>query len=200
MEIAASIRFALLGATLACTLGHAADESSWTADAKGCRVWNLHPKADETVSWTGACRAGIAEGPGVVQWMEGDAPGTRFEGTLAAGKESGAGTLVFQNGSRYEGNFVDGVRTGKGVMTWPNGDRFEGDFVNNRREGKGTLVSSSGYRYEGEWKNDLQNGTGSAVWPDGATYSGKFADGKPADVTQILRHPFSFKAEPAETR
>jgi hypothetical protein len=190
-------RLAIVGAALACTLAHADDEATWTADANGCKVWNLHPKPDETVSWTGACKAGIAEGPGVVQWMEGDAPGTRFEGTLVAGRESGAGTLEFQNGARFEGRFVDGTRSGKGVMTWPNGDRFQGEFRNNRREGKGTMITSSGYRYEGEWKDDLQNGTGSAVWPDGATYTGKFVAGKPVDISQIVRHPYSMKTEPA---
>lgn len=34
----------------------------------GCYVWNPYPKPDETVTWTGACADGLAEGTGTQTW------------------------------------------------------------------------------------------------------------------------------------
>lgn len=60
---------------------------SWNADAQfpdridipdafairttqGCRLINPVPQPNETASWSGACRNGLAEGPGTVTWMQ----------------------------------------------------------------------------------------------------------------------------------
>ena len=34
----------------------------WMADSKGCKVWNNNPIEGETVTWSGACKDGLAEG------------------------------------------------------------------------------------------------------------------------------------------
>src|SRR5437762_8118023 len=61
---------ALALAALAPTMGQGA-EPGWTADPQtGCRVWNGAPQPNETISWSGRCRNGLAQGPGVVQWLE----------------------------------------------------------------------------------------------------------------------------------
>jgi hypothetical protein len=45
-------------------------KAAWMTDPKtGCKVWNAHPQAGETASWNGACKKGLAEGRGYVQWF-----------------------------------------------------------------------------------------------------------------------------------
>jgi hypothetical protein len=148
----------------------AGSDASWTTDSNGCKVWNPHPKPNESVTWSGACRDGFADGAGVMQWLVDGNPGTRVETTYVGGKANGTGSLVTASGVRYEGSFMDGARTGKGVMTWPNGARYEGDWVDDQRAGNGTMT-----------------------WSDGSHYSGQFADDKPANPKLIVQPSFAIK-------
>jgi hypothetical protein len=46
-------------------------DGTWLFDTElGCRMWDWHPAPEDTALWTGACRAGIKERRGVVQWLE----------------------------------------------------------------------------------------------------------------------------------
>jgi hypothetical protein len=198
--------------------GHANEdaEATWTPDANGCKVWNWRPVAGETVTWSGACKDGYAEGPGIVQWQHGDKPGSRTEAPFIKGKPSGKGSRVSSNGGRFEGSFVDGEASGKGVYAWPNGDRYtgdfahdapagvgvlertdgdryEGDFVDWKRTGKGVGTTSAGTRYEGEWLDDKRNGTGTQIFADGSRYTGQWKDNKPLNPESIERKTYSMK-------
>jgi hypothetical protein len=169
-----------------------ADEQ-YLPDANGCKVYEANPQPDETVTWSGRCLDGYADGPGVVQWLLVGKPGSRFEGMLVRGKSEGQGSVVFQNGARFEGTFREGKRTGKGVQTRANGDRYEGDFVDGMWSGKGTFTSSSGERYSGDWINNKREGKGDELWGDGSRYVGAFVDDKPVDPKRITRQPYSVK-------
>lgn len=50
-------------------LSYAGESGDWIVDAKGCKVWNAHPLGDESVAWSGSCKDGYADGPGVLQWL-----------------------------------------------------------------------------------------------------------------------------------
>jgi hypothetical protein len=126
----------------------------WTTDSKtGCRVWNARPLRSESVTWSGACGNGYAQGQGVEQWYE--------DGKL---------------GNRLEGEFHDGMIR-RGNVTYPNGDHYDGD-LNGGRSGHGIYISMNGVRYEGEWRDDKRNGRGVLNWPNGDRYEGDFRDGK----------------------
>ena len=46
-----------------------AAQEGWIADSKtGCKVWDPMPQQNETVSWSGSCKNGLAQGRGVLQW------------------------------------------------------------------------------------------------------------------------------------
>src|SRR5271165_5773483 len=152
--------------------GRAGEEDLWIADADGCKVWNPHPRPNESVTWSGTCASGYAEGQGVMQWFRDGKPGSRYEVTFAGGKATGKGIFVSAGGARYEGDFVDSKRSGKGVLTDADGARYDGDWVDNKREGKGTQTFADGSRYEGQWK-----------------------DNKPVDPSLIVRKPYSIKEE-----
>jgi hypothetical protein len=129
--------------------------SNWAADPKsGCKAWNPHPQAKETISWTGACKNGLAQGTGVLQWLKDGVPYERDEGEWRDGKQEGRGLQVWPTG-RYEGQLVSGEPEGRGVLS-SDSARYEGEFHGGRPDGVGALKNSGGV-FDGAWKNGCFN-------------------------------------------
>lgn len=118
-----------------------AQEPGWIADKNGCRVWDSTPVAGESVSWSGHCTDGLADGSGILVWYENGRPGETYEGTLSRGHYTGHGTQV-----------------------WPGGNKYEGDYVNDQADGWGTYTFANGAAYSGKWvKGCFQGGQHLAV-------------------------------------
>jgi len=131
-----------------------AQMSTWSTDARtGCKIWNLVPQVDETMTWTGACKDGVAAGTGVLQWFEGGRLGDRYEGELVDGKQSGHGVIVSVDGRRYDGNFRDGTMSGHGVYSYPSGERYDGEWRDGKPNGLGRFISPVNGTVEGNWTN-----------------------------------------------
>jgi hypothetical protein len=120
----------------------------WTSDpATGCRVINAHPQPNESMTWSGDCHNGFAQGQGVLRWFENGQPGERYEGELKNGQMDGHGTLSPGDGGRYEGEFRDGMANGLGQWSTARGS-FSGVWKNgcfkdgNRRAWVGADPSS----------------------------------------------------------
>lgn len=151
----------------------------WIADAKtGCRVANPKPIPSESISWSGACRSGMADGPGVLRWFVEGKLYDRKEGQFRAGRMNGQGKASF-GGMTYAGGWRDGVYDGQGTFTWPNGDRYVGEFRDGELSGRGVLTSTDGNRYEGEWRHSMREGPGVEVYADGNRYEGEWRNDKP---------------------
>jgi len=129
----------------------AEDAPRWTDDTHGCKIWDPLPVEGSSVTWTGSCVDGYAEGQGALQWSLSGKPSDRVEGTMVHGKVQGRGSATLANGARYEGEFSDGEMSGTGVMTWRNGNRYEGALKNGKPSGKGVLTLAAGGGYEGEF-------------------------------------------------
>lgn len=153
-------------------------QPGWIADRNtNCRVWDPEPEAGESVSWSGACANGKAQGRGVLQWyLAGKPIGGRYEGEYRDGVINGRGVYTFASGNRYDGEWRDGKRTGRGIFTWTNGNRFEGEWLDGKRSGRG-VYTFDGKRYEGGYRNDRPNGSGTYTSGDGAVYSGTWTNG-----------------------
>jgi hypothetical protein len=161
------------------TFAQAPSLDGWIADAKtGCRIRNPAPQPRESVTWSGACPNGIAEGTGVLQWFDDDRPTDRYEGEMRDGWENGRGiatsTVI---ADRYDGEWRDGWRHGQGVYEFSNGDRYEGDWFEGLRTGRGTMVWADGARYEGEWLDSKPNGQGVYTDAADAQFSGTWSGG-----------------------
>jgi hypothetical protein len=169
------------------------DDIHWLRDQHGCLLNNPnpHPKAEESVRWTGACKDGYGDGPGKLEWIDksgvsdgwrkgnfvrgnlegvGEAltvRGSHVNGEFRDGLENGHGILVFVDGTRYDGEFLNGRADGHGTITWPNGARFDGEFRDSKGVGRGTLIDASGARYDGDFKDSRIDGHGTITWPDG---------------------------------
>ncbi len=132
-----------------------ADEINWIADDKGCKVANPYPQPKESITWTGRCEEGFAEGEGVLQWFEDGKPAVSYEGHLSKGWASGQGVLKSANGTTYKGEWKDSRENGEGRLDWPDGSW-----------------------YEGQWRDGKPNGYGQYRSPEGRILTGKFVDGQ----------------------
>lgn len=131
-----------------------ADEDvNWIADSKGCKIANPFPQPGESVTWSGGCSNGLADGEGEMQWFIDGKPLDRYEGMLRDGWAEGKGTLIREGG------------------------RYSGDWKRSQQDGKGRYDAPDGTWYEGEWKDGKPHGSGQLQTPDGRLITGTWVDG-----------------------
>jgi hypothetical protein len=132
---------------------HGAIAGEWAIASDGCKVWNPHPTLGETIRWTGACKEGLVEGMGTLEWQRGGKAYERDEGQWRGGRQI-SGSQIWPSG-KYDGQFADSLPNGHGVLIF--GDaRYEGQFLDGKPNGKGTLISASG-SFEGNWTDGCFN-------------------------------------------
>ncbi len=103
------IAVAALAAGLLVTAS-SARAGEWIADKSGCHVWDPNPQLDESVTWSGSCANGRAQGSGTVQWSKGGMPIETDEGEWRDGRQAGKGTKSWSSG-RTKGNLQTVSRT-----------------------------------------------------------------------------------------
>jgi len=153
-RIVKAVAFTYLLACGITSLAAPDDDVSWIADKRGCKVANTFPRRGETITWSGACKNGFADGTGVLQWY-------------LDGKED----------DRYEGTLEQGWAQGKGVLSRADGGKYDGDWQHSVQQGSGRYEAPDGSWYEGEWKNGKPNGHGQYRRPDGKIFIGVWVDG-----------------------
>ena len=118
-----------------CT-GQPAGTSCWMeiSGRRGCYVWNPNPQPGETVTWTGECSGGLAQGTGTVTWVH-DGGEQAVTGRRRDGKEDGYTVMRSSDGGVSEGPYVDGEPHGTWVIRQADGTVGEGPFVDGARNG-----------------------------------------------------------------
>ena len=103
------------------------------ANPPGCYLWNPHLQVDETVTWTGECIEGMAQGTGTRKWVY-DSGKKTSEGTgqLRSGKEHGQWVRRGSDGGEWEGSYVEGTRHGNWVWREADGDVHEGPIFERK--------------------------------------------------------------------
>ena len=134
------------------------------ADQAGCYLWNPNLQVDATVTWTGECVEGLAQGTGTRKWVY-DSGKKTSEGTghLQAGRGHGDWVEILASGDVREGPYVDGKEHGQWVERGKHGsvkDKFyvEGEIVGSNAEAgvmEGLLVAGRGH---GDWVEILASG------------------------------------------
>jgi len=153
---------------------------SWQTDPNtGCKI--AGPPA-LSVSWSGGCVAGLAQGTGTARWSGPNDRAEQYDGEMRAGRRNGRGVFIWISGSpyvgdRYEGDFVDNRFHGQGVYEWKSGNRYEGEWRNNDFNGQGVMRWANGDVYSGQWQNDRAHGQGTKTSRDGRVYSGSWNNG-----------------------
>lgn len=133
---------------------HWDQESKWMdTDRPDCQAWDAFPQRNETVTWTGPCRAGKTQGDGVLTWSYTDRTGQAqtetYSGTMLDGKQEGRGSYTFPDGDRYDGEYRGGNEEGQGVMTWKDA-KYSGAWKDGKPHGFGVYTSGE-ESYEGQW-------------------------------------------------
>ena len=153
-----------------------------------CSVGTLLPlPVDNTVTWSGACKDGFADGPGTLAWNDADDSQRRLVGTLDKGVVTGEATLSYApkgytRGSgtrtRYEGPLRDGLPEGYGFFQYADGDMYEGGVAAGKPHGTGIYLSANRNRYEGQWVDGKRQGPGKATFAAGGSYDGEWKNDK----------------------
>ena len=103
----------------------------------GCYVWNGSLSPDATVTWTGTCSGGRAQGEGTLKWVWEDGEKTsESTGSLTDGKMHGQWVTRFAEGDVQEGPYVDGKMHGQWVLRYADGVVVECPHVDGKRHGK----------------------------------------------------------------
>ncbi|MFO1247123.1 MAG: hypothetical protein U1E93_02625 [Alphaproteobacteria bacterium] len=174
-------RAALAAALLNCGLLTAsADETSngqWLKDG-ACALYSAGAGSGDTVSWTGACVDGYAEGLGTATFTH-DGQTQSFTANFKRGVIPDGHVITrWGAGWSYDGDTVGGRFQGPGILTTDAADRFEGQWQDGKMNGFGLLRRANGERYAGDWKDDKPNGLGELFHADGSKLAGTFAEGK----------------------
>ena len=115
------------------------------ANQAGCYVWNDNLQKDETVTWTGECSDGLAQGNGVLTSVYGEDQGEATDtGLLRSGKRHGHWVKREADGAVYEGPFVNGKRHGHWALRYADGAVYEGPAVEGRLHGRWTIRDADG--------------------------------------------------------
>ena len=119
-------------------------------ESQPCPLWNPHPVAGETVTWTGDCVDRKWSGKGRTIWK--DSNGTSLhEGERRQGKRYRWSIVIEADGDRFGGEFRNNRAHGRGVFTWSDSRRYEGEWRSGKPHGRATLNDSEGHRFEGNW-------------------------------------------------
>ena len=168
-------------------------------DQPGCYVWNPNLQSDETVTWSGECAGGRAQGEGTSKWAwEGGEKTSEGKGLLKDGKNHGQwvgrnaqgkeeksfyvyGEYVGRTAEDehvMEGRLVKGKRHGDWVERWADGSVGEGPYVDGKRHGDWVVRDADGDVREGPYVDGKSHGDWVERDADGDVREGPYVDGK----------------------
>ena len=143
----------------------------------GCRVWDDHHYADQTVTWTGGCSGGLASGTGTLKWVRGS-EANEHSGLLQDGKHTGDWVLRFAGGIVVEGPYVDGKLHGDWVIRDADGNVEERTYVDGKLHGRWVTRLADGTVDEGSYVDGNKHGRWVERDADGNVTEESYVDGK----------------------
>ena len=164
-----------------------------TENQPGCYLWNPNLARQATVTWTGDCADGLANGAGERTWnytnAGGEATSSTGTGGLRNGEGNGQWTIRRANGSVEEGSYVGGERNGQWTIRRANGSVEEGSYVGGEMNGQwtvryptkdleGNTLGEIGGVLEGPLVDGKMNGQYTFRWANGSVWEGPYVDGE----------------------
>ncbi|HYJ35134.1 MAG TPA: hypothetical protein VEV64_03180, partial [Rhizomicrobium sp.] len=157
--------------------GDSNSEGQWLKDG-ACSLFSSVAVPGDTVSWTGTCVDGYAEGLGTATFSH-EGQTQSFTANFVHGVIPDGHVITrWGQGWSYDGETLGGRFNGPGILTTDRSDRFDGLWNDGKMNGFGVLLRANGERYVGDWKDDKPNGSGEFRHADGSLLSGQFVDGK----------------------
>lgn len=170
--------------SLSSTLAAAAD--------RDCGLAYIQAPLGSTVTWSGECINGYADGNGELKIMHGKTQVLYYKGDIKEGQLHGKGIMRRMDGEYYEGGFENDNPHGFGVSVTRSG-KYEGEWKAGKREGKGKMRFLLGGEYDGEWKNNRFHGRGSAHYISGRKVTAQFAEGVRTDLPPVPKAETKYK-------
>ncbi len=124
--------------------GKAEDSACWMeiANHPQCYLWSHGLQLTQSVTWSGTCRAGLADGRGTATWTTEIDERIVFEtGVMLGGHRRGQWVEVVITGDEGEVTLskgpygADGERTGNWIRRWSDSEIGEGTFVDGEWQG-----------------------------------------------------------------
>ncbi len=119
---------------------HSKVENYITSSNNNCKIHNPAPNDNESVTWSGNCKDGYADGDGVTTWYVDNKVFEIDTGNNIKGKLNGFVTMEVKGDFIYKGEVVDDDFQGVGTMTWENGSSYSGNWHNGLWNGYGVLT------------------------------------------------------------
>ena len=159
--------------------GRAAGAACWMAISQrtGCHVWNPGLALGATVTWTGDCAGGFAQGMGTLTWVW-DGNRQTATGRLEDGRRNGHWVFRYPDGYVQEGPMADDVRNGHWILRYADGNVWEGPNVNGERNGRWVIRYADGTVGEGAFVDGNADGTWIFRGADGTVEERVFRDGE----------------------
>ncbi len=184
-----AIGVAALAAALAST-ACLAEVGFYVDKRTGCRFGMADFHKDATVQWSGGCKDGFFDGPGVVTLTHSTAGEkyavVRIEGTFVGGGLNGRALITYADGTRYEGEMRRGQRVGRGRLVKPGIGYADvtyqaGGYIEYAefQYDKDCRCDTPGARYVGEMFAGKRNGKGIFTLANGDKYEGEWHDDLP---------------------
>jgi len=137
-------------------------DSKWISNAKGdCKYFSNAPVINQTMSWSGSCQNGVANGFGRLQTFSAGKPIAIFDGNVLNGKFQGVVRgFNLMTEDRFIADYLDGKVTGKGAIYYASGlkagMKYLGEFVDGYFEGYGIFYRADGQvAKSGLWKRGI---------------------------------------------
>ncbi len=145
------------------------------ADPPGCRFWYDYYNPGLSWAWSGACRAGVAEGQGAL--AAASAGGSvHLIGAFGGGRMQGLWVVRYADGRIDRGPYLDGRRHGRWVDRYADGRVDEGAYAHGRKHGRWVDRYASGNRLEYEYRDGSVDGLpGVYIAADGERRPGRWS-------------------------
>ena len=145
------------------------------ADPSGCRFWYDYYDPRVSWAWSGACRAGVADGPGALAATSAGRSADLI-GAFGGGRMQGLWVVRHADGRIDKGHYVDGLKHGRWEDRYANGRVDEGSYVNGRKHGRWVDRYASGNRFEYEYRDGSVDGQpGVYVTAGGERHPGRWS-------------------------
>lgn len=143
----------------------------------GCKVYNREPQPNETITWSGKCVNGYAQGYGKVEWHVNSELHSTYIGDYHQGHMHGKGTITYVDGGEYTGDWKESKRHGSGAAKYADNTEYTGEWQDDARYGKGKQALANGDTYDGDYQNGKPHGKGLFI-TSFMIYDGEFDNGK----------------------
>ena len=165
--------------------GKPVGSSCWMALANQpeCYFWNSYLQKDETMTWSGACSDGLAEGEGTLITTGYSSYNTEYTaeeiGHFQNGRKYGQWVVRLSEGRVMKETYMYGILHGPYFFEWPEeGKMVEGSYANGKKHGQWAEREADGRITEETYMNGILHGPYVFESKTGRMYKGSYMNGK----------------------